>query len=251
MASLAKANFIKLTGDGFLIIWEMSDDVNNNLIIAQLVYDLSIEMASFVRISKFNLNIDEKLFLREGITIEPYCIQVKMKLNGILTFDYLGDMINYAFRFQSLAIHYPYVCIHKNYYDLIKDYLFIDNFKPVNLDENTLKSVFKNIIPDQSKILIAPASSEDRIDYLINKFKELNNKEFIESDLYKTKVMENKFMVENAPLKIPESKIIDFHNKIHKFYRNGPKWLKNSKFLVWGYHKALAIEVYDLENRKQ
>lgn len=248
---IAKVTHYKFTGDGFLSVWELQDDMYKNKELAEMVLRLANEMTRFIRISKFDLDIKDNIYLREGITVEPNCIKVSFNNFMKKRAEYIGDMINIAFRLQSLASNYPYICIHKNYYDLISGDDKFCSFKQINIEDSVIDKVFKKIKPDKSKIFISESLSEATIDNLISNFTDYDRKGIPDNEFYKSKVMEKEFLVENAPLKEPTKATIEFGRHLNEFYKKGPVWLKNSHYREWGFIKAMSIKVYNLEKKNQ
>ncbi len=246
IVNLAKGRLVKFTGDGFLAVWELSDNMNDNHITASIVDEVSREMSRAVRVSKLGMQINEKMYLRQGITVEPNGIKVKMILNGHQTIDYLGNMINFAFRIQNIEMTFPYICLHKDFHELL-----LDNdhqYKSVTLEPDEVKRIFKKLNPDQEKLFLDSQLSETTIDNIIESFNELDKKGMSQQNKYKGKVTWNQYLVEKAPLKRVDKKIMDYHNRKWRFYKQGPKWLNEVHYRLWGYVKALEIIVYEADN---
>lgn len=243
---ISKGNLVKFTGDGYLAVWELTDDNDKNKLNAELLIHGASFITRFLRITKLGLKLENKLVLRQGITIEPNSIKLNMESSNGTQLDYIGNMINYAFRIQCLANSYPYICIHKHFLA----YLEIPNFVKLEItkkDEQSINNIFKNVQVDKNDIYEYRKLEEDRIDYLIVQTQKAIEKEHYPlSDQYKSQVVFAEFKVEYP--KLIEKHDSNWEKKINKFLKTGPKWLDECYYFYWVYIKQLEILLYNLNH---
>lgn len=253
ITTISKGNLIKFTGDGFLSVWNIDSDFKKNSKHAHLALMAANELARIVRISKLNVNIRDHIFLRQALTLEPNAIKLTMKTSSTSIEDYLGNMINFAFRIESLATSYPYISLHSDFYDLIPEQ-YQSELYPLEVSDDELMRVFKGLKVDRDKIYFIQSYPEPFVQKFVENAETLIKENKWNKGLEeKSRKVKDEFLKEH-PEK-PERYVIKFSRDLNEFYKSGPDWLNESYYKYWAFIKSMEFSLYDgmnpLENMKK
>jgi class 3 adenylate cyclase len=147
--SAGSGRLVKFTGDGFFAVWPFSDDFRRNSKVCQMVERLAITLSDFVNLARLDLKMNNEVFLKQGIAIEPNALHISYeRFSGATENDYIGKMINCAFRIMSLPDSYPYIAAHKEFIEVMNMYVprnSFNSYKKLEVDEDTINHVFKGV----------------------------------------------------------------------------------------------------------
>jgi class 3 adenylate cyclase len=119
IVGVAQGCLVKYTGDGFLAAWPLTSDFRSNSMVARVVTQAMIALSGFIRATSLDLKLGIPTFLRQGVTVEANAIRVSFQAeDGSQRCDYIGKMVNLAFRIPSLTKSFPYIAAHKPYLDI-------------------------------------------------------------------------------------------------------------------------------------
>jgi Adenylate cyclase, family 3 (some proteins contain HAMP domain) len=252
LISFSGGEVVKFTGDGFLAIWPLTkSNFDKNYHIAKIVETVAQKLSRLIRWTKLDMQITEQLTLRQGLTVEHNAINVKFLSKQECTNDYLGEMINFAFRIQNLANNYPYVCIHKNFLDLLPKEI-LKNYKPIDVSDSDLVKIFKGLHIDKSKIYTITSLSEETLNRIYEDMCNNISQGISDAEFAKSKVIEAEYLVENPNQKVVTQINIKnklesaFYSQINILRKEGPKWVSNCFFKEWAFIKTMSIYVYNL-----
>lgn len=241
-----RGELIKFTGDGFYAVWELTGD--NHHYLSNLINELSIRLSYIIRITKLDLEIDNKLSLRQSIVVDNNAIKITF-INGLFkSYDYIGKNINFAFRIQSLANIFPYIVYHKDYLDMLTD-TKQDKYIKYEVNANEISNLFKNANSETDKIFMQKQRvSEATINNIIDKTKDIiKNKET--NFMLKAEVIEKEFTIEtgHSPFSENNPYAKNFMNNLYKKYN----WIHKIDMFFWLYIKTWASYLWELKNSKK
>ncbi len=163
--SAAGGELVKYTGDGFLSVWPLEKDFKANSQAALVLDAAAIALSFFVKFAELDLKLDLPIHLQQGITIEPNAVRVSFdRPQGFREKDYIGKMINLAFRSASLPKSFPYVAAHKSYVDIVAmdgSSYHKEEYRTRQVTADEIKTLFKGVALETEAIVTNEYWRED------------------------------------------------------------------------------------------
>ena len=251
--SCAKGRLVKLTGDGFLAVWELSGDPRENIDLCELVYRVASEASSYVAISGLDLKLKPATYLRQGIVIEPDALRLDITPaiagTGV---DYLGRFINLAFRIMNLPQEYPYVAAHEHFVEYRNLYgePADPEFLPRTLSEDEISTGFKGERFGTDGVYVLRGVEQSYIDYIWKKFRDRSPEE-LQSEDVKTELVRstNWWRSQHGRKERVVPAVVEFEAQLQDRVRNGPEWLRYSFVTRLAFQESVGCELVEMRRK--
>ena len=169
----AGGELVKYTGDGFLAVWDMAADFRENARVALGIDYAAFVLSAFVRVSRLDLGSALPVHVRQAMTVEPAALRIGYREGaGPVRHDYVGKMINLAFRIQALPGSFPFMAAHQDFLDVAQMYLPESQglrYAKRPVSEEEVDRVFKGTVAGADSVFTAEWGEDEYIDGLFAK----------------------------------------------------------------------------------
>ena len=222
---------VKFTGDGFFAVWPFSNDFRMNAKVCQMAERAAITLSNFVNLARLDLKMNNDVFLKQGIAIEPNALNISYTgYSGAMENDYIGKMINCAFRIVVLPDSYPYIAAHKEFIEVMNMYgptNAFNSYKKMEVDDEVINRVFKGVKAEADQNYAFSIFAPERVKELAES---LLDKDTGNYDAEIKKMVGSSY--ENLKSH-PNSLFLKFFTEFHRTCKNGPEWLRVSYLFNW------------------
>jgi hypothetical protein len=236
--SAAEGELVKYTGDGFLSIWSLKEDFRENSQTALAVEAATIALSVFVKFAELDLRLGFPVYLRQGITVEPNALRVSFqRRGGVYERDYIGKMVNLAFRIPSLTKSFPYVAAHKHFVEIAAMYgssYLVETYRARTVTEEEVKTIFNGVVHDTDAVL----TNEYEADYIEDVWGQDGSR-----------IPRTVPVMMAEPLDEPGSEpgVLAFQNRLGDSCESGASWLQNTYWFYIRFVSALYVKGVELE----
>lgn len=216
IATSAGGEFIKWTGDGFLVWFdcELHRERGN---LAKKAFETAWYLTLLSNVTCLGIDSDKNIKLRHGITFEEDALITYINENSSKSIDLLGRSVVLAFRLSGIPVQFPGIVTQK---DLVTEGLkynsFVKQFEKLIFTEDEINKYFKGEKWNTKSIYATSLISKRKI----------NLNTVIKNA--KSSIKE----IESSNLLTPdEVQRIDYFKDLE----NGPEWVKAmlNKFLIY------------------
>ena len=238
--SAAGGELVKYTGDGFLSVWPLKEDFRANSQAALVVEAAATALSVFVKFAELDLRLGLPVHLRQGITIEPNAVRVSFeRRQGFGEHDYIGKMINLAFRIPSLPKSFPYIAAHKHYVEIAAMYgssYIKESYRTRQVTDEEIKTLFKGVAQETDAVL----TNEYDADFIDGVWGQ---------DGGKIPQAVPDMMFEPCEGLEVEPGVLGFQNRLGDSCEKADPWLQNTYWFYIRTVSAMFVKVAELERK--